>query len=234
MASACAKVPLSSLLPLSMSHLLTLSFLPFSWTFRLSALLSLVSISTSPGLKNGAGRLLIICTGSRIIIGFCGKKGVCMQRHTPNRQFQPGFPRAIKYGQNAGSFDTLPPTPAIEEHTTLLPAPAAPGSSIYPPTLTPLVQPLTSLRPLIPPNSSRQFPSHTIHAKPYLPTRRRRKRRYALLILLLLTSVLLLFLASFWLSSRASADVTLFQAQMQRTEHIVGGGGVLYPRQQLN
>jgi len=52
--------------------------------------------------------------------------------------------------------------------------------------------------------------------------------------LLLLVSVLLLFLASLWLSSRASADVTLLQVQMQHTEHIVGGGGVLYPRQQLN
>jgi RND family efflux transporter MFP subunit len=154
-----------------------------------------------------------------------------MQRQTPGRQFQPRFPRAIKYDQNAGSFDLLQSTPPIEEHTTLLPAVPSPTR---PRTIIPSVQPSTSLRPLIPPNSFRQIPSHSIRAKPYLPIKQRWKRKHTFLVLLLLASSLLLFLASLWLSSRASADVTLFQVQMQHSEYTVGGGGILYPRQQLN
>ncbi|HTK06303.1 MAG TPA: efflux RND transporter periplasmic adaptor subunit [Ktedonobacteraceae bacterium] len=46
--------------------------------------------------------------------------------------------------------------------------------------------------------------------------------------------LLALIAGSLWLSSHADADVTLFQVQAQRSEQVVGGGGIIYPHQQLN
>jgi RND family efflux transporter MFP subunit len=62
---------------------------------------------------------------------------------------------------------------------------------------------------------------------------RRGWHKPTLLVILGSFALLLLLVVSLWLSTRTSPDVTLFQVQRQSVIQTVGGGGTLYPRQQL-
>ncbi len=152
-----------------------------------------------------------------------------MLNRTPRRQFQPGFQaRPVQHDpQEVSSFGTPQSSAETEKSTSVF--------SARPHPLLPLYDPIAPYE-FIPPAAGRQFPAPTfLSARSRLryPSDRLWYSR-ALAAFIVVGSLLLLVLGSLWLNSRANADVTLYQVQSQHTVQVVGGGGMLYPHQQLN
>ncbi|HEY4383956.1 MAG TPA: efflux RND transporter periplasmic adaptor subunit [Ktedonobacteraceae bacterium] len=156
-----------------------------------------------------------------------------------SRQFQPGFrlePKSIhNTTENIVSFDAAQKNTVADKNTVLLPA--------LPRLFTPPQQArlLSSRGPVSPhqfmspvPESLLSEPSFSSANLPTRPSGKRRWGRSLLIVVIVAGMLLTLIFGSLWLSSHADADVTLFQVQAQRSEQVVGGGGIVYPHQQLN